>query len=169
MREPEHYISPEALPAVLRVWYFLQDGFHISVTIRQAQWAARLYATVTNTENLAFWAQFMAIVDKKAEDAGIVDYMGSEIDNLHLLSTMTGNAITREEYIRISGLSDEEWRELRAAFSACEIKLDMPESPESVEVLSSGIHYGWPTAFDEVEPSQKEAKNERKHKKENRA
>lgn len=39
----EYQISPEALPTVLALWAWMLENLHVKLTIRQAQWAARLY------------------------------------------------------------------------------------------------------------------------------
>ena len=162
MSRSEYYIPPEALPSVLQVWYFYKD-YDRTLTIREAQWVARLYAAIKDTENLCWHATFKAGVEKFAEDAGIEDYMGSESDNLSVYSTMTGHIITREEDKRISGYSDEQLRQMKKVWPIVQ-EASKAAKQEGAKTLRSGIHFERPMIFEETEPSQKEAKNERKHK-----
>ena len=102
-------IPSEALPAVLQVWFFAQDNGH-TVTIRHAQWAARLYAAIKDIEALYGYSRIMAFQEKLAELAGIEDFRASQLDNLSVFSIVTGHIITHDEWIRASGQSEEEWR-----------------------------------------------------------
>lgn len=156
----EYSIPPEALPAMLRLWYFLQNRFHISLTIREAKWAARLYAAAEDTENLAFYVRLMAKVERYAEEAGLVNYMGGGSDNLQLYSTMTGHVITREEDMRILGITDKMLHQMKEAFKRVEDEFTRPEGAVS---LHSGMQFERPMLFEE-EPNQKEAQNERKNR-----
>jgi len=104
---PEYRIPPDALPSVLQVWFLLWHDWNRILTIREAQWAARLYAAIKDTEHLCYWAISMAGVAKATEDAGIKDYVGSQTDNLFLSSAMTGHIITDEELKMVLGWSEE--------------------------------------------------------------
>ena len=148
-------IPPEALPSVLEVWFFARDNDKF-FNIRDAQWAARLYAAIKDTESLYGYSRLMALQEKVARDAGIEDFMGSEAFNLYLFSTMTGHVITREEDKRIAGMSEEIRRQMRVV-KAQMLRAKIP----GTRVVRLGIHH-W--EFEETEASQKEAKNERKHK-----
>lgn len=112
MSKSEYRIPPEALPSVLEVWYWAHDENH-ALTIREAQWAARLYATFRDIKSLYWHAIEMAHVIKRTEDAG-VDYAESpnQTPNLDMYSEMTGHMITREDRKTILGWSEEFLRQM---------------------------------------------------------
>ena len=89
-------IPPEALPSVLRVWVWAKDNKNYSLTIREAQWVARLYAAIEDTEALFAHSHGESYEEKNCEEAGIED-MGDPITNLWVFSTMTGQIITEED------------------------------------------------------------------------
>jgi hypothetical protein len=105
----EYHITPEALPSVLHIWFHQWEDQRLLLTIREAQWAARLYAAIKETEKLCDWAISMAENAKQTEDAGIEDYVGSQLDNLFLFSAMTGHRITDGQLGRASGWSEQTW------------------------------------------------------------
>lgn len=155
MSKSEYHIPPEALPSVLEAWAFFQDGDR-TLTIREAQWVACLYAAIKDTENLCWHATFMSTIGKRAQDAGITNYMGSQSDNLHVYSSMTGYVITREQERKFSGLSEEQWRTIERLWPVYRehingIKASMPKGTRS---LRSGIHYEKGGIFEEMEPTQ---------------
>lgn len=158
MNKSEYHIPPEALPSVLQVWHFFKD-YDKTLTIREAQWVARLYAAIKDTENLCWYVNFMANVDRYVEEAGIEGHMGSQSDNLNVFSTMTGHVITREEDKRVTGWSEGMWRQVKEIWT----KIDKSKYivPEGANPLRAGIRYERPTILEETEPSQEEAQNER--------
>lgn len=150
-------IPPEALPSVLRVWYWSQ-GMNHTLTIRQAQWAARLHAAIKDTESLHGYSIFIARMVKEVEDAGVDDPSSKlEVANLQVFSIMTGHKITPEDEQRVLGWSEEEWRQEQRLLPV-KLKQFEVNIPEGEPPLRFAIH------FEKTEPSQKEAKNERKHK-----
>jgi len=159
----EYPIAAEALPSVLQVWFLVQDNDG-SLSIRDAQWVARLYAAIKDIEYLCSYSMMMSLTEKLADVAGIEDFMGSRIANLHVFSIMTGHIITREEEERVSGLSTETWRQAEELWpnSHEQVKAIVPEG---LRPPALGIHYEKEAISEEREPSRKEAKyNERKHK-----
>jgi hypothetical protein len=102
-------IHPDALPAVLEVWFFVQNFKSEykqmpSMTIRQAQWAARLYRVIQETKALLTYSQILANFERQAEITGL-DYFGSQWTTLEVFSQMSGRKFTHEEKERITGLS----------------------------------------------------------------
>lgn len=152
MSRIEFHIPPEALPSVLKAWAFYQDGGR-DLTIREAQWAARLYAAIKDAENLCWHASFMAGLAKQAEDAGIEDYMGTQSDNLHLYSTMTGHIITSEQERKCSGFTEKQWRRIEELWPAVRERV-RAQIPEGARLIRSGIHYENQGLFEEMESSQ---------------
>ena len=125
----KHPIPPESLQAVLRAWLFMQK-FRIEVkqitsdalgppplTIRQAQWVARLYAcvpgvglreeadesAVEDVKALLWCSMVLADLERQAEDAGL-DYLGSQWTTLEVFGKLTSRTFTREEMEGITGL-----------------------------------------------------------------
>lgn len=190
MSRSEFCIPAEALPSVLEAWAFCQDS-GTDLTMREAQWAARLSAAIKDTENLCWHAISMARLAWQAEEAGIEDYMGSQSDNLHVYSTMTGHVITREQERKLSGLSKEQWRRMEKAWPAIRDRVTA-EVAGGARLFRSGMHFEKQELFEgientalggffsytreliradirpkklkETEPSQRGAKNERINK-----
>ena len=103
----EHPIPAEALPSVLEAWFHVQNLVPMGVpplTIRQAQWAARLYATIKDTKALLTYSVLMADYEKQAEIAGL-DYYGSPWDTLEVYGHLIGRTFTVEEKRELTGLS----------------------------------------------------------------
>ena len=147
MANPKYAIPPEALPAVLRAWYLLQDRGY-ALTIRDAQWVARLYAAIQNTENLCAYSGMVVGVEKRAEDAGIEDFRGPQAHNLYLFSTMTGHKITLKEQKRLLGWSDELWDTMREVLKGGPTVREQTRTTKSdrYRPLRFGLHYE-PDAF----------------------
>lgn len=75
--EPWHMMSlanyeipPEALPAVILIWGKTHEWCHEPLTIREAQWVARLYRVITNLDFLYSYAQIYASLERLAEITG---------------------------------------------------------------------------------------------------
>ena len=116
-------IPPESLPSVLETWFCVQDfrselkselkvdaewiiqSYGPSpLTIRQAQWVARLHAAIKDTKALLGYSMIMADFERQAEVAGL-DYFGSQWTTLEVYSEMIGRTFTHEEMEKITGLS----------------------------------------------------------------
>lgn len=102
-------IPSDALPSVLEAWFLVQNFKSEyktvpSMTIRQAQWAARLYHVIQDTKWLLTYSQILADFERQAEIAGL-DYFGSQWTTLEVFSQMTGRNFTHEEMKKITGLS----------------------------------------------------------------
>ena len=102
-------ITPDALPSVLEVWFFVQNFKSEyktvpSMTIRQAQWVARLYCAIKDTKALLTYSQILADFERQAEIAGL-DYFSSQWTTLEVFSQMTGRKFTHNEMEKITGLS----------------------------------------------------------------
>lgn len=102
----KYRIPPEALPAVLQVW-FLAKQKRRTFTIRDAQWAGRLYAAVTDIEALFQYSFLASTAELWAARAGIEEFMGHEAANAYILSTMTGRSIDKEDAERFVGIPEE--------------------------------------------------------------
>ena len=113
-------IPAEALPAVLQVWFLVQDA-GLTLTIGQAEWVARLYGAIKKPENLWPYVVVFSRWRNLAEAAGKEDYYGHQGENLMVFSTMTGHKITRKEVSRHWQLSEQEER------LAQEIRAKMPD------------------------------------------
>ena len=106
-------IAPESLPSVLETWFFVQDfkselksDVHgpSPLTIRQAQWVARLHAAIKDTKALLGYSMIMADFERQAEVAGL-DYFGSQWTTLEVFGELTGRTFTRQEMEKTTGLS----------------------------------------------------------------
>jgi len=104
-------IPPEALPSVLQAWFRLRKKGFEFLTIRQAQWVARLYTTSDNIGVVIVLAMIESAFERDAERAGL-DYLGSQRMNFETYHTLTGRTFTDEEKYRLTGLSDETWNVL---------------------------------------------------------
>ena len=125
---------------------FFFDRFHIVLTIRQAQWAARLYAAVTDTENLAWHVRTLANIDKYLEDAGITDFMGGQWDNLSLYSTMMGHEITRDEdwrCLQMLGITDEVFQQMKEVMNKVDRESTRPDEHIDLWPLRRGPGHWW--------------------------
>ncbi|MFC2024463.1 hypothetical protein ACFLTJ_02660 [Chloroflexota bacterium] len=102
-------ISPEALPSVLQVWVWTRENRDRVFTIREAQWAARLYKTIKPIEQLAKLSRTYALLENifQLTEKG----SGSHSTDLEIFRVTTGQEITPERERKIMGLSMTEWRE----------------------------------------------------------
>lgn len=113
-------IPAEALPLVLRAWVYAREKLNISLTIRQAQWIARLYAAIKDipalVEQALSYASFELIGELLGRGYG-TDTTGVD---LALFESMTGERLTIEHRARILGVDIEFYKRLG-------IKFDEPE------------------------------------------
>ena len=113
-------IPAEALPLVLRAWVYAREKLNISLTIRQAQWIARLYAAIKDipalVEQALSYASFELIGELLGKSYG-TDTTGVD---LALFESMTGERLTIEHRARILGVDIEFYKRLG-------IKFDEPE------------------------------------------
>ena len=176
MNIPDCSIPAEALPSVLQVWFFAQQWDH-PFTIREARWAARLYAAITNTEPLYAQCKQCALQERLATKVlKIRNFMGSQTGNLLVHSVMTGHEITREELVRLSGQSEDEYRRFEEMVDTLVMpslyaKMDEMR-PRLIRFVDFGTHYDgkefkrfMEKELKKEEPGQKEARNERKYRK----
>ena len=105
-------IPPESLPSVLETWFFVQDFKSAlksdahgpsPLSIRQAQWVARLYCVIKDTKALLTYSMIMADFERQAEVAGL-DYFGSQWTTLEVFGKLTDRTFTHEQMERITGL-----------------------------------------------------------------
>ena len=99
-------LPAEALPSVLKVWLYAKSAVR-TFTIRDARWAGRLYTVITDIEDLFGYSFHASVAELWAERAGIEDFVGHEIVNLYVLSTMTGHVISTKMAKKIVGISGE--------------------------------------------------------------
>ena len=143
----DYPISPEALPLILHLWVWTRENLDIEFTIREAQWAARLYAAASKMPVNVF----SIICRAHATTEMIYERIGASRKAWHSLDLlmfglMTGQKITSER-IEKMGLEEEEE----------ELYLALTEEERSVfEELFQHLELS--------ELSFKEAQNERKHK-----
>jgi len=116
IRMVEYPIPPEAVPSVLKVWVWIRENLNDTFTIRQAQWAARLYAVVEGIPRLALIARCYSAVERISELRGqthpVVDTSAMGVD-MTIYQLMTGEDITPEREKKILGLSEEQWLDLQ--------------------------------------------------------
>ena len=116
IRMAEYPIPPEALPSVLKVWVWIQENMSGPFTIRQAQWAARLYAVTEHIPRLALLAQCHSAVERISELMGqthpVVNTSAMGVD-MTIYQLMTGEEITPEREKKILGLSEEQWLNMK--------------------------------------------------------
>lgn len=95
----QYPIPPEALPSVLRVWYLAKDWGY-ALTIREAQWVARVYAVTENRFALMAYSNERACFEQECEDAGVEAEARPgrlSLPDLVLYRIMTGDKMSREE------------------------------------------------------------------------
>ena len=107
----EYPIPPEALPSVFQVWVWIRENLNTTFTIREAQWAARLYAIIKDIRTLAAIARGHSVLEKIGEVTGGA-FESHNID-LFIFSLMTGQEITPERQKKILGFSEEQWLALQ--------------------------------------------------------
>ena len=100
----KYHIPPEALPSVLRAWLLAKkDG--IDLSIRDARWAGRLYAAITDTRALLHCSVLASLAEIMAEKAGIEDFVGNEAVNLFVSKIMDDYVRTDKEARPVGGKS----------------------------------------------------------------
>jgi len=103
-------IPPEALPSVLKVWVWAREHANVEFTIREAQWAARLYAATDDIALLALLSRMHSIMELVSLIIGeSPEEMRSHGVDLSIFEKMTGQEITPERRKKILRLSEEEW------------------------------------------------------------
>jgi hypothetical protein len=159
----EHPIPPEALPVVLGLWVWTRENLDIDLSIREAQWAARLYAVTKNmpVHFLSIISRAHAITEIIYELMGVSRRTWHSAD-LELFALMTGQEITPERMKKILreegeeeeemflGLTDKEWSDMQHIFQSAGVKVDFYKRFKKWEGQSS----------------KKEVKNERTHNQE---
>jgi len=98
-------ISPEALPTVLRLWVRRRELLGRDLTIRQAQWVARLYALAKDIHisDLAFIADRYADHEGMSESSESRPLLPDKSLDLALFELMTGEVISSERAEKILG------------------------------------------------------------------
>ena len=99
-------IPPEALPSVLRVWVWTRENTKGTFTIRHAQWAARLYATIEDIGTLAINLPTYSLMEISGELTGTILDLSSV--DLIIFNIMTGLEMSPKRRNKILGLSEEE-------------------------------------------------------------
>jgi hypothetical protein len=97
-------IPPETLPIVLHLWIWKRETLGGDFTIREAQWASRLYAVVKNIS-----VEFLLIIlGMYANSERICELTGesppdTQVLDLFMFQKMTGQALTPERIEKILG------------------------------------------------------------------
>jgi len=104
----EYPISPEALPSVLQVWVYVRENMNKPFTIREAQWAGRLYATAKDIATLAKFALRHALNERIMFISGNTLGICYE-ENLDIFSHITEQEITCERESKIYGVIENDW------------------------------------------------------------
>jgi hypothetical protein len=160
-------IPPEALPSVLQVWVWARENMDSKFTIRQAQWAARLYAVIKDIPLLALLSnehcKFELIL--KLVGKSVIEEPVNGVD-LAIFQEMTGQEITPERKKKILRLSDEEW----LAHEELDRYIDKVGFDEIDQRLLDQLYQKYVKPKDPgAQPiilKKREAKNERTHNKE---
>tara|TARA_R100000049_G_C1930658_1_gene74648 strand:+ start:470 stop:1234 length:765 start_codon:yes stop_codon:yes gene_type:complete len=95
-------IPPEALPSVLKAWACAREKYNHPFTIREALWAARLYAVTKDDVSTLVVLSRLKSLTEVIEEIDRILMVSSETD-LELLSVVTGQNITperRKKYLR---------------------------------------------------------------------
>jgi hypothetical protein len=110
MSMAKYPIPPEALPSVLQVWVWIRENTNATFTIREAQWAARLYAVTKEIEFLGLLSRMHSIMElvSKLTGTSVEEFATHGVD-LRIFEEMTGQKITPEREKKILRLSEEEW------------------------------------------------------------
>ena len=105
-------ITPEALPAVLRVWATLRIN-KFGFTIREALWAARLYATSIDFETLVSLTFHFGYLERHYDRLRIPsdfhEWYDSKWEDLALFSYIAKPTPTKNQQKEILGVSNKEW------------------------------------------------------------
>lgn len=102
-------IPPEALPTVLNLWVWKREIWGYDLTIREAQWVARLSVLAKNipVRTLLFVSGIYAINERICELTGMSLTSAHSLD-LYIFQLMTGQEITPERAEKIVGQEEEE-------------------------------------------------------------
>ena len=100
----EFPIAAEAIPTILQLWIARREKLGRDLTVREAQWAARLYTVVKNAplHFLAFISSLYAEDERMAESSDIPLIPDRSLD-LGVFEAMTGQKITPEHAQKILG------------------------------------------------------------------
>lgn len=102
----KYRVPAEALPSVMQVWYLAkQERRHFS--IRDAQWVGRLYAAIKDISILWHYSFLASTAELWAERAEIQEFVGHELANAYVFSTMIGRSISKREAEKMLGISME--------------------------------------------------------------
>ena len=159
MGNSEHQIPPEALPSVLKVWFYVKNKGY-DFTIRDAQWVGRLYAAIKDVKALYNYALTASMVEILAEMAGIDDFTGLEVVNLSIFSEMEHRIITSEEAKRVAGTS--EWP--LPSIVGQTFPYLLPSTEETIGSDMSKVKLDRVREVLEETESSEEVRNARKHK-----
>lgn len=115
----DYPLPPEALPTVLRLWIRKRETQGYDLTIREAKWAARMYAIAADApiEMLLLFVRLYAINERAYE------LTGRRLDTMHaldlfLFSTMTDQAIAPARVAEILGEREQEaYRDMEEAMT----------------------------------------------------
>lgn len=111
-------IPAESLPSILQIWVWAWENVNYEITIRDVQWAARLYTVIKDIPLLSFISVSFAATETVHEDVG-VSFETSHSADLFMFGLMTGQEITSERIKKTLGLEyhealikhlDREWR-----------------------------------------------------------
>ncbi len=102
----EYPIGSNDLPAIIRVWGYHVENRKMPLTIREAQWVARLHPFYTDTKELAFKAQSFAMFEIMAKQPGATMNWGPVHADLYSLTL--GEKITGERRRRFIDSGENE-------------------------------------------------------------
>jgi len=150
-------IPPEALPAVLIVWFWVRENLDIDLTIREAQWVARLYATAKNIPIvvLSFISRAHAATEM------IYERIGAPYESKHNLDFLLYSFMTKRE-------TTDEWVEkvLERWDEGEEWYFSLSDREASILRSKFQTKQGERVAgFEVCEVMEEEAQNERPHTK----
>lgn len=100
-------IPAEALPSVLRAWVYAREQLNIPLTIRQAQWTARLYAAIKDIPTMVKEALSYARFELIGELLGSGYESHSIGADLALFESMIGERLPLERRCRVLGVDIE--------------------------------------------------------------
>lgn len=114
-------ISPEALPTVLALWGWMREGLDYSLTIREAQWAARLYTAADRmpVDVFSLICRAHATTEMIYDRVGVSRTPWHHVD-LTVLKHIIGKEMTPEQEEKILGEGKEAEDELLIALSDME-------------------------------------------------
>jgi hypothetical protein len=106
----DHAISPEALSTVLILWFWTRENLDIEFTIREAQWAARLYAVAKNVPINFFSFAIRAYASNEIVAELTGDFTAKMLSlDMMIYQLMTGQEITPEQIEKIFGEEEDEF------------------------------------------------------------